>query len=198
MRVFWKISCGLKLAVGMTLAAGAKLVVGITLAAGLVLTALPVLAQAGLSGRRAPSFSLPDSKFAQHDILDYRGKWLLIDFMQTTCPHCRTLSIMLEDLKVKLAGKLDVLAIVEPPDNTATVGKYLGDNKFNIPIVFDSYLVATAYFKATPANPSFDTPHLFAIDPNGQIVRDWGPAAADNPAVAKEIEQLVAAAGNKK
>jgi peroxiredoxin len=160
--------------------------------------AAPVLAQAGLSGRRAPSFSLPDSKLNQHDILDYRGKWLLIEFMQTTCPHCRTLGIMLEDLKTKLPGKVAVLAIVEPPDNTNTVGKYIADNHFSAPILFDSYLVATAYFKATPANPSFDTPHLFAVDPNGQIVRDWGQAAADQPAVAKEIELLVTAVGNKK
>ena len=80
--------------------------------------------------------------------------------VQTTCPHCRTLAIMLEELKAKLPGKVEVLEIVEPPDNTGTVGKFLADNKLTIPIVFDSYLVAQAYFKATPSNPSFDTPHL--------------------------------------
>ena len=166
-------------------------------AAGAALAAVALVGQAGLSGRRAPSFSLPDSKFAQHDILDYRGKWLLIEFMQTTCPHCKVLSVTLQDLKVKLAGKVEVLAIVEPPDNTNTVGKYLTDNKISYPIVFDSYLAAQAYFKATPANPSFDTPHLFAVDPNGQIVRDWGQAAADNPQTAKEIEQLINLAAKK-
>ena len=49
--------------------------------------ALSVSAQ-DLAGRRAPSFSLPDSKLVQHDILDYRGKWLIVDFMKTDCPHC--------------------------------------------------------------------------------------------------------------
>ena len=39
-----------------------------------------------LSNRRAPSFSLPDSAMRQHDILDYRGSWLLLDFMKTDCP----------------------------------------------------------------------------------------------------------------
>jgi len=150
--------------------------------------------QPGLSGRRAPSFSLPDSQLNQHDILDYRGKWLFIEFMQTNCPHCLALSQALEGLKVKMNGKLDVLAIVEPPDNTATVDKFRADHKITTPIVFDSYLVATAYFKATPAHPSYDTPHLFAVDPSGQIVRDWGQAAADNPATAKEIEALVTGA----
>lgn len=176
-----------------------KLIPGLALVGVLLWVAnRPALAQAGLSGRRAPSFSLPDSKLAQHDILDYRGKWLFIEFMQTTCPHCRNLSLTLEGLKTKLAGKMDVLAIVEPPDNTNTVGKYLADNKVSTPIVFDAYLVATAYFKATPANPSFDTPHLFAVDPNGQIARDWNQSSADDPAISKEIELLVNSSNGKK
>lgn len=108
----------------------AKGSLGVALA-GVVLisAAAPMVAQIVLSGRRAPSFSLPDSKLAQHDILDYRGKWLLVEFMQTTCPHCRTLNIMLEDLRAKLPGKVETLAIVEPPDNTNTVGKYLADEQ---------------------------------------------------------------------
>jgi peroxiredoxin len=181
MRVLPKISLGAVLA-GLLLTAGAA----------------PAQVQNLLSGRRAPSFSLPDTKLAQHDILDYRGKWLLIEFMQVTCPHCRTLALMLEQLKPKLAGKVSVLAIVEPPDNIGAVNKYLADNTwFTSPVLFDSYLVATAYFKATPQNPSFDTPHLFAIDPNGQIVRDWGQVMADQPTTGKEIEQLVTSAAKK-
>ncbi len=164
--------------------------------ASLVLTTAAI-AQQGLSGRRAPSFSLPDSKFTQHDILDYRGKWLLLDFMQTNCPHCKALSKTLEDLKSRYAGKVAVLSVVEPPDNTATVAKYIADNKITVPIVFDLSQTATAYFKATPTNPSFDTPHLFAIDPNGQIVRDWGQAMAEDPALVKELDQLLNGSGKK-
>ena len=52
------------------------------LTAILLCAALPCAAQE-LSGRRAPSFSLSDSALKQHDILDYRGRWLLIDFMRT-------------------------------------------------------------------------------------------------------------------
>jgi len=37
----------------------------------------------GLSGRRAPSFALPDSNMKSYDILDYRGRWLLLDYMKT-------------------------------------------------------------------------------------------------------------------
>src|ERR1700722_18277444 len=71
---------------------------------------LPVGAQS-LSGRRAPSFSLPDSSLTQHDILDYRGHWLLLDFMRTDCPHCAALSKVLEQVQKQFGAKIAVLSI---------------------------------------------------------------------------------------
>jgi len=158
----------------------------------LLCTALPVAAQ-GLSGRRAPSFSLPDSSLTQHDILDYRGRWLLIEFMTTTCPHCKTLSKTLETWKGKYGAKVAILSIVVPPDNMKSVGEYIAETKITSPILFDSSQVAASYFKATPSNPSFDTPHLFAVDPAGMIVRDWGAAAVETPQFTKELDQLLLA-----
>ena len=40
------------------------------------------------ASRRAPGFSLPDSKAQQHDLADYRGKVVILEFIQTACPHC--------------------------------------------------------------------------------------------------------------
>ena len=80
--------------------------------------ALPLTPQAAaqnLSGRRAPSFSMPESSGLQHDILDSRGKWLLLEFIEGHCPFCKDLSKSLDGLRVKYAGKLDVFAVVEPP-----------------------------------------------------------------------------------
>jgi peroxiredoxin len=172
-----------------------------SLSAVLALAALPAAAQQGLSGRRAPSFSLPDitaSKLDQHDILDYRGKWLLLDFMQTNCPHCKALSKTLEEIKTKYAGKLAVLSVVLPPDNMTSVSRYVAENKVTVPILFDSSQVAASYFKATPTNASVDMPHLFAIDPAGQIVRDWGQAFAESSQLVKDIDTLISAAGSGK
>ncbi len=149
------------------------------------------LASQSLSGRRAPSFSLPDAKLQQHDILDYRGRWLLLDFMATTCPHCKELSKKLEGVMAKSGGKVAVLSIVLPPDNQATVTKYAAEVRMTSPIVFDSSQVAIPYFKATPTTPGFDTPHLFAIDPNGMIVRDWSQAAVEAPGFLAELDQLL-------
>ena len=88
--------------------------------------------------------------------------------------------------------------MVEPPDNTATVAKYIAETKTTIPIVFDSSQTAIFYFKATPQRPSFDTPHLFAIDPNGMIVRDWTEGALGSLGFSDELEQLVKGGPAKK
>src|ERR1022692_2723199 len=148
------------------------------------------LASLSLSGRRAPSFSLPDARLQQHDILDYRGKWLLLDFMKTDCPHCKELSKKLEGVMGKYRGKVEVLGVVLPPDNQQTVSRYIMETKITSPIVFDSSQTAIPYFKATPSTPGFDTPHLFAIDPNGMIVKDWGQAAVETPGFLGELDQL--------
>jgi peroxiredoxin len=170
----------------------------ILMTAALLSSAAMTLEAQGLSGRRAPSFSLPDPSMKQHDILDYRGKWLLLDFMSTTCPHCRALTKALEEFKAKHVGTVAVLSIVLPPENMNTVNRYIAENKMTTPILFDSSQVAQSYFMATPQHPSFDTPHLFAVNPQGQIVRDWSQGAVELPGFAAELEQTVAGASSTK
>jgi peroxiredoxin len=170
----------------------------VLLAAGLALSTGALSAQS-LINRRAPSFSLPDSSMQQHDILDYRGSWLFLDFMKTDCPVCKQLSAKLEELKRKYGVKVAVLSIVvTPPETQATVGKYIAETKSTSPIVFDLSQVAISYFKATPQNPAFDTPHLFAINPAGMIVKDWGQGGVENPGLLTELDQLIAGSPAKK
>src|SRR5579862_9319881 len=94
-----------------------------TLLAAFFLAGLIIPAQTpGLSGRRAPSFSLPDYMFKQHDILDYRGKWLLLNFIQTDRPRCQEIVKKLDQVKSKLGMKVEVLTIVvSPPETLQTV-----------------------------------------------------------------------------
>jgi peroxiredoxin len=157
-----------------------------------------------LSGRRAPSFNLPDASFKRYDLLDYRGKWLLVDFMITNCPHCKALSATLEKVKQRYGAKVSVLKIVvTPPETQASVAQYIREQKVTSPIVFDMGQVAASYFNATPQRPSFDTPHLFVIDPNGQIVKDWGHSdqthdILEGNGIFKELDPLLNSAPAKK
>jgi thiol-disulfide isomerase/thioredoxin len=163
----------------------------------MMLAALATVSAGPLSGRRAPSFALPDSAMKYFDILDFRGKVVLVDIMQTTCPHCLALSKTLEQVKAKYGAKIQVLSIVTPPDNAQTVATFVGQTKVSSPILFDCGQVAAVYLKVGPQNPSVDVPHLFFIDPQGTIQEDAGGEKASNmtpAAIGAIIDRLLSGA----
>ena len=142
----------------------------------IVLLALSVLSSLGAgeySDRRAPGFSLPDADFTQHDLYDYREQVVVLNVMKTTCPHCGTLSTILDEAEKHYGGAVKVLCIVNPPDNQHTVRQYLADHEISTTILFDSGQVVASYLKLTPQNPSFRTPHFFVIDQQGRIREDY-------------------------
>jgi peroxiredoxin len=139
-----------------------------------ILCATALFGAGELSNRRAPSFSLPDSRGRQHDILDYRGKVLIVDFMKTDCPHCIDMTAALEEAKLMYGDKLEVLSVVVYPQDTAeTAAAYMAKYKMSTPIVFDCGVVTAAYLNSG----SFATPHVFIIDGQGHIRNDfdYGP-----------------------
>jgi peroxiredoxin len=143
----------------------------------LILT-LPLIG-ANQTGRRAPSFALPDSQQKYHDILDYRGKVLVLEFMTTACPHCQETAKILEQVKAKYRDKITILHVVNPPDNLQSVANFVGKTKSTSPFLFDSGQVTASYVMATAQNPSVDVPQLFIIDPQGVIRANYeGEAAA--------------------
>lgn len=147
-----------------------------TLASVLLFSACLLPAQ-DLSNRRAPGFSLPDSRLQQHDVQDYRGRIVLVEFMQTSCPHCQEFSKILQRLPAKYGDKVAVLSIVNPPDTQTTVLRYIAEHKVSMPILFDCGQVASSYVKAGPQNSMMTIPHVFVIDAQGMIRSDfsYGP-----------------------
>jgi peroxiredoxin len=151
---------------------------------------LTLFAAGEYSNRRAPGFSLADSHFQQHDPQDYRGKVLIVDFMQTTCTVCMRLADTLLQVKSKYGDRIAILSITTLPDNFQTADKFAAEHKIPWPVLFDSGQVMMSYLKATPANPTVHFPHLFIIDGNGTIRYDFegGEEAA---AISAEIDKLL-------
>jgi peroxiredoxin len=166
------------------------------------------LAQSGgppsLSGRRAPSFALQDSSLQWHDILDYRGKWLLLTFVftgQIDCVSCPSVLKHLDAAVARQGSKVATLAITQSAkDNVDSVKAFRAANKTQTPILFDNNLVGIAYFKLTPAQSRMDPGHVFAINPQGMIVKDWTSAQASSPSFDAELDRVIAggAGGGKK
>jgi peroxiredoxin len=139
----------------------------------LLTCALTVFAAGEYSNRRAPGFSLSDSHFQQHDTQDYRGKVLLVDFIQTTCAVCKRLTDILVQVKANYGDKIGMMSIMTLPDNYQTVDKFATERKIPWPMLFDSGQVMMSYLKATPSNPKVEFPHLFLIDKVGTIRNDY-------------------------
>ncbi len=148
------------------------------LSAALLVTLLPLSAQGELSGRRAPGFALPDLNLNYHDLANLQGRVVLIEIMQTSCPHCKTLTATLEKAKEKYGNKIAVLHIVNPPDNQDTVKTYMKENGVTSPMLFDCGQMAASYLMISPQRPSISVPHLFVIDQSGFIRNDFGHSEA--------------------
>jgi peroxiredoxin len=159
-----------------------------------LIAALSLLASGEYSNRRAPGFSLQDSHFQQHDTQDYRGKVLIVEFMQTTCPVCQRLTDTLVQIKAKYGDKIGVMSVLTLPDNFQTVDKFAADRKIPWPMLFDSGQVMMSYLKVTPAKPQVEFPHVFLIDGKGTIRNDFGAAEEASLNVAglsTEIDKLL-------
>ncbi len=142
----------------------------------LAASGLLLAASGELSDRRAPGFALPDAGYEHYyDLQDYAGKVVIIDIMSTRCPHCLLTSTTLEQVKARYGDKVAILEVVLPPDNLATISKFIETNKVTVPVVCDMGQMTASYFKATPATMQrIEVPHLFLIDQHGMIRNDFG------------------------
>jgi len=168
-----------------------------------LLSAVSLFAAGELSNRRAPGFSLPDSTMKQYDTQDYRGKVLIVEIMQTTCPHCAAFSAILEEAVAKYGGRVAVLSITLPPDKMDDVKRYIAAHKITVPVLFDCGQAAASYLKAGPQSGGISVPHVFLIDPQGMIRNDYAysPLTKDifeGRGLFAELDRMLAAAAKSK
>ena len=147
--------------------------------------------------RRAPGFALPDGRMKLFDLYDYRGKPVILEFMQTTCPHCAGFTSVLGKVQEKYGDKVTILAVANPPDNQATVGQFIAGHKITYPILFDMGQVAYSYI----LKPSFDLPQVFLIDARGMIYNSFGysPMTRDifeGNGLMVEVDRMLAQSGS--
>ena len=147
------------------------------------------------TGQRAPGFALPDTKMQFHDLADYRGKIVLIEFTQTDCPHCAAFAPILNQVQQKYAGKVAILAVVNSPhDGADKVAAYTAGHQITYPVLFDSGQMEYSYVR----KGTVDNPCLFLIDGNGIIRNDWSYSAFtrdifEGKGLFTEIDRLLSA-----
>jgi peroxiredoxin len=145
--------------------------------------------------RRAPGFALMDTKGQMHDLFDYRGKVVILEFTQTTCPYCAAFTSVLSQVQQKYGSKVAILAVANPPDDPSKMSAYISGHKIEYPMMFDCGQMAYSYLQ----NMAFDLPQVFLIDASGMIKNHfgYGPLTRDifeGNGLMSEIDRLLPAA----
>ena len=153
----------------------------------LLLAALPLASAGPEVGQPAPDFTLPDTEGETHSLEDYRGEWVVLEWLNYGCPyvqkHYRTDNIPSQQEKWRGEGVV-WLAVVssapgkqgyyEPAAMNEKSAKW-GSNATAVLLDPDGD-VGRAYEART-------TPHMFVIDPEGSVVYMGGiddvPTARD-------------------
>ena len=134
-----------------------------------IVLSMAVLAAVGAQ-RRAPGFALPDSRMQVWDLADFRGKIVLLELMQTTCPHCAAFADVLHQIEEKYGSKIQILAVVKAPeDNANTVSQFMKTHKVTYPMMFDTGQMMFSYVRSG----QITFPHIYLIDGNGDIRSDY-------------------------
>ncbi len=141
----------------------------------LLLASLPLVAQ--LAPRRAPGFCLIDSHGQWRDLADYRGKPVILEFLQTNCPHCAAFAPTLQKAQQKYGERVAILAIVLPPDNPSTMSEYVAGHGITYPVLLDQGQVAASYVRT----PRLSFPTVYVVDAQGMIYDryTYGPMNQD-------------------
>jgi thiol-disulfide isomerase/thioredoxin len=149
--------------------------------------------------RRAPGFCLIDSQGQWRDLADYRGKPVIIEFMQTKCPHCLAFIPVLEKARKKYGDRIAVLAIVLPPDSPATMTEYVASHGIPYPVLLDQGQVAASYVRAS----RLSFPTIYLVDAEGMLFDHftYGPMTQDifeGDGLIHQLERLMATGSKRK
>lgn len=122
-----------------------------------------VSAKSPLLGRPAPQIAGPGLAGGRYSLSQFRGKWVLVNFMATWCPPCRQEMPQLLTFAHEHAAKKDaiVLTVVDDPSNAGDLRSYLAAQGARWPAV-DAPAATVSYGLS-------GLPSSFLVAPNGTV-----------------------------
>lgn len=144
-------------------------------------------------GGATPPLVLKDLNGKTHDLKQYRGKVVLINFWATWCPPCRAEMPSMQRLKTKMAGKPFVILAVDMGETEAEVKAYIRQIKTDFTVLLDKD------GRALKAWNVFAFPTSYVVDAQGKIRYGlYGASEWDAADKVEKITQLLPPAGNKR
>jgi len=135
-----------------------------------------------------PALHLDDLAGHVHDLRNYRGRVVLVNFWATWCPPCVHEMPSMQRLKDKLAGKPFTILGVNMAEEPGEVRDFLAKIvHVDFPILLDRDGAALGRWKV------FAFPTNYVVDKRGRIrYAMFGAIDWDNPDVVNKIEGLLA------
>lgn len=138
------------------------------------------------SGGATPPLQLKDLNGKTHDLKNYRGQVVMVQFWATYCPPCIKEMPSMTRLKAKLAGKPFAILAVNMGETEKEVKDFLGKVKTDFTILLDNGGGALSAWKV------FVAPSTFLIDPQGKIRYVLqGGAEWDAPEYEQAIKKML-------
>lgn len=135
-------------------------------------------------GKKAPDFTLVDTKGNKVSLADYKGKIVIVDFWATWCGPCRRGVPDLVAIQKDYKGKVVVIGISLDQETKDDILPFMEAFEINYPIVYGTQKVTVDYGGVSAI------PTSFVIDQNGNIV-DKHVGLVSKTTYTKVIDKLL-------
>jgi len=115
------------------------------------------------SGEATPELKLKDVEGRLHDLGEYRGKVVLVNFWATWCEPCRDELPSMMRLRQRFAGRPFEVLAVDAGEGEARVKEFLQKMPLSFPVLLDTDSAAMRDWKVR------GLPASFVVDATGQI-----------------------------
>lgn len=138
------------------------------------------------TGGPTQPLALTDLGGRPHDLAEYRGKVLVVNFWATWCPPCREELPSLERLRDALQGRPFEVLAVNVAEGEPRVTRFLAEVPLRLPVLLDRDGDAQRAWKVR------GLPATFLLDREGAI-RFWYLGELDwaQPSIIRTIESLL-------
>jgi len=135
---------------------------------------------------QVPALQLQDLQGKVHNLNDYKGQVVLLQFWATYCPPCRKEMPSMNNLQKKMADVPFKILAVDMGESRAEVDEFISQVKPEFTILMDPEGESIAAWKVYAA------PSNFIIDTQGKIRYTlYGGVEWDSPEMVKQLKALV-------
>ena len=138
------------------------------------------------TGEPTQPLALKDLGGQLHDLADYRGKVVVVNFWATWCQPCREELPSLERLRDAMRGRRFEVLAVNVAEGEPRVKSFLAEVPLRLPVLLDRNGDAQRTWKVR------GLPATFLLDPQGSI-RYWYLGELDwaQPAILRTVDTLL-------